>query len=172
MCFRKGFVVTGLQIVTTGEHNTVIFRQLLAAIPNGIDTHHRFIEAVKHQMPPLLFLIGLDTQQDQLADFSKIKIRIIQRLVGILHWLGINTLAAAGVVFHLDGEITLDGVHENGIENIHVGMAAIHDGFTLHFTPFKIPRRWQFDLALTAIIQVLNLFAIGRHGPAEHPNIG
>ena len=159
----KRLVVTGLQIVTTRKHDAVIFRQLHTALADGIDAHDFFIQPVEHQITPLVFLVRPDLQQNQLTQFRVEKLGIIQRLIGIFHRFGVNAFTRGRVVFHLDGQITLDGVDEDGIQDIQVRVSTFHNQFTRHRTPFKIVGRRQLDIPLAPVIDVLDLAAIGGH---------
>ncbi len=163
-------VLAALQVIATREDHAVVFGQLHAGLHDRIVAHDAAGQRVVDQPAPLRLAVRQHLQQHQRADPGKFELGVVQRLRAVLHRFAVDALPGLGVVLDLDREVAAGGLHEQGIEDVQVRMAAIDRQVAGRPGPFEVERRRQCDIALTARIQI-GQFAIARQRPAEHAHV-
>ena len=64
-----------------------------------------------------IFLEGLNLHQDDVSNDRVLDVSIVERLVRIVYWFGVNAGSVFGVVFNLDGNVTANRFHEDTVFN-------------------------------------------------------
>ena len=164
-------VLAVLQVVTTGENDAVIVRQLNAGAGNRVHAQHLFGQRVEDQIAKLLFAVRLNLQQDHAADGGVFKHRIVERLVAFHHRLAVDAEPVVGVVLDLHGERSAQRLDKHLVENIHVRVATLHQLIAARALPFEVERCGGIDVALATVVDVADRLVVGRNRPTEHAHI-
>ena len=104
----------------------MIFGQTLTRLANGINAVYLMINLVINQVTGGGFFIRRDSQQNKFAKISIGNFSIVNRLIDLIHWLGINALTRFGIIFNFNGKITADGFDKDCIQNINMWKAPLN----------------------------------------------
>jgi hypothetical protein len=109
---------------------------------------------IVNKIPVILLLVRTDFQQNNIANYRVINLRIVERLVFVRHRLGINTAPVFGVILNLDGEVAVDGFHKNLIldADVRVFAAALH--VARGALPGKLVLRRKHVFVVAAVVDV------------------
>ncbi len=98
---------------------------------------------------------GTHFQQNDIADDRVKNLGVIERLVGIVDRLGVDSRSVFGVVFDFDRQIAADGFHENAIIDRDMRMFTITVQLAMGSNPFEVVLRRELNFVIAAVIDVL-----------------
>ena len=124
----EGLHLAGLEQVAVGEDDALVVGQQHAGVADRVDAVDGLGLFVEDQVAVQAFAVGQDLQQDERADDGVENLRVVERLVAFADGLGVDALAAGGVVLDLDGEVAADGLDEDAVldRDVRVHAAAVH----------------------------------------------
>ena len=150
----EDLVVAVLEVEAAGEDDPVVLGELDAGAPDGVDPPHVVVARVEDQVAPPLLAVRLDAQQDEGADGGVLELRVVERLVGVVDGLRVDAGAVRRVVLDLDREVTADGLDEDGVEDVDVGVVAGHLGLAARDPPLEVVGGREGVVALPATVDV------------------
>ena len=143
--------LAGGQVHAVGQHQAVVFGQQHGGVGHAVGPHHLVQLGVVNKVPPGLFLVGADAQQHQRALDHVVHLGVVQALVRVVDGLGVEPLAAVGVVFDLDGEVAAGGLYKAEVFDVVVRKRPL----ALHVAggafPGEVVLRRVADLVVAAI---------------------
>src|SRR5262249_10169339 len=79
----EDLVVAALEEVPTREHDAVIFGELVARLPDGIDANDAFAPRVEDEIAVGWLTERLDPQENELPDLRVCDVTVVERLIRI-----------------------------------------------------------------------------------------
>ncbi|MNX70377.1 hypothetical protein D3C86_1016240 [compost metagenome] len=106
---------------------------------------------------PEIFLVRLDAYRNKIAEICIVIIGIVQLLVCIDHFFGINPFATVCIVFDLEGDVAIDRLNKDLIHNGYMGIFSQSTIIERCFCPVKFKLVGQFGFMNAAVILILEL---------------
>ena len=166
----EGLRVPALQVVATWKNEPMVFWKRDARLPDGIDAVDLVVSRVEDEVAILGLAVGKYLQKDQGPDARVVHLGVVERLIAIQDWLAVDALAVLGVVLDFDGEIAVDRLHEDFVEDVHVRVATGDVIFARRQRPFEVVRGREDVIPLTTVVDVLH-GVVARNGPAEDTHV-
>ena len=150
----KRFVLTRLKVVPVRKNQTVILRQQNACIFNGIQTVRRLCLLIEDEVSKVLFLVGTNLHENEIADRSVENLSVVESLIRILNGFRIDPFAFFGIVFNLDGQITANRFDKDSIVDGNMGMQTGTMKIAMCPDPTVFMLRGKRDLVVATIVHI------------------
>ena len=158
----EDLVLAGLQVVAVGKDDPVVIGQQHAGVGDGIQPHGPLDFFAVDDVAEGVFLVRADFQQDQVADQRVVDLGVVQGLVFVLDFLGIDPRAAVRVVLDLDRQIAAHRFDEDAILDRDVRVHAGAVQVASRANPFELVLRREAEFVVAAVVLIDQFVALQR----------
>jgi len=149
----------------------VIIRQRNHGTRHAINPLNFPLSTVEQVITPQFFIEGQNPDQKNLAQIRVFKSGVVQRLGIRFYRVCINALPGGSIVFYLEGNITPQVIHKQGVGNVQVRRTTLNLQITTNAFPGKAETFRKSKIPLPPIVDIAANIAARCQFPAENPQV-